>query len=782
MDTGNVEPIHNLDLYRLEGFTGRRGELLQLHEWMTGGDDLPAIAISGEQGVGKSALATAAAWSELHAFPDGILRVSPAGASPFRLYDVVRALDVGIGTTLTRASTERWGVAILEQLYRRRRLIILDKLAGATEGEIHTLVEIIGHLHESGGNSRLLLIDRNFQPAIATLVQNQHIRLGGLNRADAETFLRRRAPAPVLEKALAHADELFAITGGSPLCLRLALGLLLDYEWRELAQILRQFGSAADDTDGAEPSQSEPANQSGAGEGVAREGVVREGFAGSGSTAAAYRPDVHRVAALAIETLAILEPEVGPFLDRLVTARGGASYAALEELIWPDLGAGGSLQGTLDALAQRGIIERDSYRGRVVLHPVIRRYLEQNAALLGEEWERRHAHFHAGTVGRYLSLPLERWPEVDIEWGNVYKAADWCQQRVERIWQRRVLEMASDPALDQQPLALPAEVEKDRIEIMADLRLVRDYGLALAHYAFWRHPPGIIAWLSAGAVATATLADPRDYGWFLMSIGRHFFVMGEVERAIEWFERARAIFDPRDLIQELAYVLTDLGTSYRLLDQPRVALDYLHAAIDCVAQLGDQQGLATAWMNLGSAYYSMNNPERALREHRKALRIGVRHNDHEVIGSAFNNMGLAAEAMERLDDAVGAYRAALFAFDKAGDLTGVSATYNNLGSASYARHDYAQALEWYERDLALLEARGAWTDMAATLHNLGHVALEMGETERALAYFGQSRDLYAAFELKEYVAEEEEMIASLTRPPVEERAERKGFFQRLRGG
>ena len=53
-------------------------------------------------------------------------------------------------------------------------------------------------------------------------------------------------------------------------------------------------------------------------------------------------------------------------------------------------------------------------------------------------------------------------------------------------------------------------------------------------------------------------------------------------------------------------------------------------------------------------------------------------------------------------------------------------------------------------DRSLLEASGAWTDLAATLHNLGHVALEQDAHERALSYFEQSRDLYAAFDLDEY--------------------------------
>ena len=119
---------HNLDLYRLEGFTGMKNQLMTLGGWLTGNDDLPAIALRGEQGAGKSALATAAAWRHLRDFPDGVLRISAAGNAPFRLYDVVRGMDSTFGTALTRMSDDRWGIAILEHLYRRRRLLILDKL------------------------------------------------------------------------------------------------------------------------------------------------------------------------------------------------------------------------------------------------------------------------------------------------------------------------------------------------------------------------------------------------------------------------------------------------------------------------------------------------------------------------------------------------------------------------------------------------------------------------------------------------------------------------------
>ena len=119
---------HNLSLYRLDGFAGRRAQLIQLHKWMTGRNDLQGIAINGEQGDGKSALATAAAWNNFHYFEDGIVRVSAAGKMPFRLYDIVRTLDTVFGTTLTRISEDRWGISILEQLYKRKCLTAITNV------------------------------------------------------------------------------------------------------------------------------------------------------------------------------------------------------------------------------------------------------------------------------------------------------------------------------------------------------------------------------------------------------------------------------------------------------------------------------------------------------------------------------------------------------------------------------------------------------------------------------------------------------------------------------
>lgn len=727
---------HNLGLYRLVGFCGRRQELITLHHWLTQKSDRPAIALSGEQGSGKSTLMTAAAWANIHHFPDGVLWVGPAGTDRFRLFDIVRTMDTILGTTISRLNAHRWGLAILEQLYGRRRLLILDELSGATEQELQTLVDIMGRLHESGGQSRIVLIDREASPVVAQLVQERLLSVSGLTLAETRDFIQVRGPAPGVELALTHVETLHRQTGGRPLSLRLVLGLLLDAPWHHVQAMLEEL--------------------------PASEGVL-DGVA---------------LAALAVERYAARRPSVGPFLERLVSAAGGADYPALEQLFWRTLGDGafgddppplsdqdgeqagwpgisnGALRQGLEALLSRALLEDDGIRQRVVVHPVIRRYLIQGAAMVGQGWRRQYAQYYLHHARRYEQLELEYWPEIDSEWGNIHQSADWCMQRIQQLWERDPLELAQEPweTLAQPPLPTAESGYEE------DLKLTRAYAFALAQYAFWRHPPGSFRWLAAGAVASMALEDMPSYGWLLMNMGRQLYFQGQVEVACQWLERALAIFRQRDLLVEQAYAYTDLGTACRARDQAELALQHFWNAFECLAQIGDQRELTTAYLNLGSAYYSLGNFEKALEQHRKGLHIANRLDDGHRKASAYNNIGLVLEELGKYEEATTAYAQALAVFRSVGDELGVSTCTNNLGSVSYARQDFSQAMKWYKLDLLLSEKRGAWVDMAATLHNLGHVALELNQRLDALEFFRRSQALYQAFQLDDFVGEEEAMI------------------------
>ncbi len=717
----------NLGLFRLTHFTGRQAELRTLHSWLTQPGERNALAITGNQGNGKSTLATAAAWANIRHFSDGVIWVGPAGQDRFRLYDIVRTLDTVLGTSISGMSTDRWDIAILEQFYRRKRLLILDELSGATDAELRTLIEIMSRLRESGGHSRVLLINRECNPMIADLVGDRELRLDGLGQPDLAGYIAAQAPDPIKPIALKQIDDLYRVSGGSPLGLRLLFGLMLDYTWDEILVNLVDLPMVATSV------------------------------------------PVEALASLAVTSLSAMHPQGGRLLERLVSAAGGATFIALNELFWDELAEQSAVEQLLSDLVDRGLLEEDSFRRRVIIQPVVRRLLVQTETKIEESWRHRHAIYYQQVAADYQRLPLEQWQGMDVEWGNVHSGADWCLARAQQIWGEDPLAMIMIPLENHPALETPGTPAENnpphtvtkteaKAEVKEEFRLIRNYALNLAPYGFWRHPPGILRWLAAGAVASLALRDMGSYGWLLMNIGRQFFFQGQIDTAVGFLSRSLAIFEERDMLLNQAYAHTDLGTAKRILNQLAPALDHFWNAFECVAQLGNQRELATAYINLGSAYFSMQNYSRALEHHRKGLRIAQRLGDGQRVASAYNNIGLVLESMNDLHQAHAVYQQALEGFQQVDDLLGISTCYNNLGSVGYSLKNHRQAMMWYELDLALSARRGAWLDMAATLHNLGHVAMEQQEWQQAAGYFAASRDLYTAFRLEEYVREEDDML------------------------
>lgn len=723
---------NNLELFRLNKFSGRQAELLQLDQWIRSDEGRPAISISGPLGVGRSTLSTAVGWNHFHHFSDGVIRIGAAGINPLRIYDIVRIMDSVFGTKLTRISEDRWGISILEQLYRRRRLLIIDDLDRTTDEDVLTLVNMIGHLSESRGHSRVLFVSRGHVDELAEITP-QVMHLSGLTRVDTQSMISQTAPKAVKALALDHLDELYAISEGHPFLLRLLLGMLLDFSWGEFEILLDDIFA-----DLAKPSNA----------------IFVSPFTDIKDDEIGAVVKCRKLIPFLIENLSVSVPQAGPLLDRLVRAAGGTSIAAVHKLFWADLGTEKEREQTLEALYARCLLDFDIYVQRVVMHPLIRSYLRNSSVMRDQEWGRNHARYYCQLAAEYENRPLERWQEIDVDWANIYQGADWCAAQVERIWQKSAPKLLAEPVVDGDGLTLPENAEL----IFDDLIMARDYGLALAHYAFWRHPPGILHWAMAGAVAGLVLNDTQSYGQLLLCVGRQYFFTNQLDDALHWMERARATFESSDLLEGLIYAYTDIATTRRILEQSRLALKNFHTVFELIAELGQKEHLATAYMNLGSAYYTLKDSDRALHMHQRALMVAKRTDNIHGVASAYNNLGLVIEDMGHFEDAEAAYKEALETFKRIDNELGISMCYNNLGAVHYAQEQFEQALKWYERDLHLSKEQGNWIDTAATYHNLGHVAVEMDDMEQAARYFLKSRALYADFELHQYVDEEDDML------------------------
>lgn len=707
---------HNLDLFRLRDFWGRSRELHRLQHLLLDTQSHPVVVLTGPLGMGKTTLATGAGWSTIPHFRDGVVYTAPSGLERLRFYDLVRQLDIVLHTDITGKPPTLWETSILELLYQRFRLLILDDTDTAATEEWEQLLNVLEGLRAADTPARVLIIAEKPTELLQELSKGQLLNLSGFTANETKGYLHAHG-VPEKFSSQAHAQ-----LHGMPLALRLLHGLARKQPEKALVPIL----------------------------------------------------DLEQTALHACQDS---WPQAYRLLELLNSVSGQASYGALRDLFWnEELGPespGSSeelptweelppnMQEWVLELRRRGLLEHDTLRGRVTVHPRVRQLVTAGSTVQNRGWLDAHARYYISIASQYERMDIENWAELDAEWGNVRQGADWCVQLIRQRSGQDLLPLVAELAeshfkSEEIPTGLPPDVP------VADLNLVRSYGFAMALHSFYRHPPRSLSWIAAGAVACAGLADYRGFGRMMLHLGRQLFFRRQYADSLFWLQHAQKVFERRDMVLLQAYAHTDIGMVHRARGQPHIALRHCTVAYDCLAQGGNLGEMAGACLNLGSLALSVRDYRQALYQYRNALRLAVGLDDRRLMANAFNNLGLVLETQENFPAAQDIYLRAFELYQFLHLTEGEGTALSNLGAVAYQQGDFRQSENWFRQALQRCKDRGAWLDLAAIQHNLGTVLLNLNQVDEADAAFASSRACYKALQLQAFAAEEE----SLMRQPL----------------
>ncbi|MFC0531683.1 AfsR/SARP family transcriptional regulator [Phytohabitans kaempferiae] len=655
---------------------GRDTELAWLAGTLQGGahDGPVVVAIDGVAGVGKSALALAAAHECADAFPDGQFYVDLHGATPglepLRPVEVLGRFLRTLGVRPASAPDgEAEAAALFRSLVARRRiLVILDDAASLAQ---------VRPLLPGGPGCAALVTSRG---VLAGLAEAVRLPLGLLSPGDAVSLLEQvTGPARVTAEP-ADAARLAALCGYLPLALRIACARLE-------ARSGRPVGELADRLE-----------------------------------AAAHRLDELAVADLAVRasldlTYRGLTEKARSAVRRLGLLRAWDFPAwALAALLDAPLDETGRV---LDELVSVHLVEPVAASGqtRYRFHDLVRAFAREQAST-GEQAHARTAAIRR-LVGASLALAERADARLSADFLGLarHRLARWSLARADverltadpRAWFERehgFLVSIVDDGLDAGATGLAGC-------LAATLTTSFQVG---TRFDDWRQVQG-------RALAAAVRAGDRRTAVKLhRGLGELESIQDRYPEAIAHFEAAQAGGTDQDPEYEAA-AAAGLGYLYRLRGQYPAALSAFGRARELAERTGNLNGLVYATSGIGAVHLERGRLAEAEGHFEECLRLSQQAGYRPGEAQAQRCLGHLARARHRHADAADRFQRARQISEDLGDRLAAAHAAGWLGEmwVRLGRHGEARLLLarclWEQRSFANLwgEAGALWALAVAQL-------------------------------------------------------------------
>ena len=241
----------------------------------------------------------------------------------------------------------------------------------------------------------------------------------------------------------------------------------------------------------------------------------------------------------------------------------------------------------------------------------------------------------------------------------------------------------------------------------------REY-LSEEHQQCLRYNEGQLAFLSARwnealeffeELLQEELVD-RLKGQVLSETGLVYKVMGEWDKAIDYYQRSLAIKEKVADEHEIATTLNNLGNVYQAKGEWDKAIEYYQRDLAICEKLGDEHGMAPTFNNLGLLYQDKGEWDKAIEYHQRSLVICEKVGDKYRMAYSFNNLGCVYQDKGEWDKAIEYLQHSLVIREKIGDEHGMAYIYNNMALFYWERGKLEEAISLFEKSLKIFERIG----------------------------------------------------------------------------
>ncbi|MFL6520398.1 MAG: alpha/beta fold hydrolase [Chthoniobacterales bacterium] len=279
----------------------------------------------------------------------------------------------------------------------------------------------------------------------------------------------------------------------------------------------------------------------------------------------------------------------------------------------------------------------------------------------------------------------------------------------------------------------------------ASAKLLLDLCFATVYTGDLRfHPRDQIAWAEAALTSAKIANNQKAEIAALGKLGNGLCVVGDVDKAIEFYDRA--LISAREIGDGFgeANVLGSLGVVHAMRGKVGKAIEFYEKARVIYRKIGDQRGEGSMLGNLGVAYKDLGDAHKSLQLHERSLAVWRKLGDRRGEGQSLGNIGVVHAKSGDQRNCIEFNKQSLAIAREIGDRGAEANSLGNIGTAYARLGDIKKSVEFHNQALILSRATGDSQSEGNSLWNCAIGFALLGQPGEAIAAATAALEIFDA--------------------------------------
>jgi tetratricopeptide (TPR) repeat protein len=190
-----------------------------------------------------------------------------------------------------------------------------------------------------------------------------------------------------------------------------------------------------------------------------------------------------------------------------------------------------------------------------------------------------------------------------------------------------------------------------------------------------------------------SLNDQKGIAMALNSIGGYYWIKGDLEQSILYYQDALAINKNLRSNDRIIQNFINLGMAFSRLGDYGTSIDYYHKAQEILDTNRNPSTFFTLYNSLSVLHKNMENLDEAMRYNQLAIEVSKETDDLSNLAGAYTNRGTILKKLGRYDEARQNHNKALQLFESIDATRGEVTVLTNLAELERSIGNYNSAIE-----------------------------------------------------------------------------------------